>query len=623
MALFFMEGSRIKGVFKAGSLRKGAIDISGHLKINGTFKNLNKFESVFEKVSVTFKNGDELKATYLNGQLAKGTLSSQNTHFDLMAFKLPFCLQDSHKQSSQSTASLLFPPEERRILQSHSNDPTMESFSIKSGKVVGSDWVYSGGLTPTNEPDGFGIRVSSQGVYYMASHRLGGQLHGLQKEFSFGFHKFFRVSLYCRGNLHWAKTFFPKMRFFESLSSSNVGRVGWCSGESKSVQERFGEVESRDRFQLEPKREFLVRGFAVFGKIRDFVSRKFDRKAFVSSKDGKMKGKKGKLPEKKKRVQVSILSLPSAVDSQLLSRKETKDTSAFANENWTQIENLKKHIKALEKKISEYEHTLSKINLENSKLKCELQKSKNEDLNQTRTSLEIPGTFNYQRALTNSFASFSNLRTTATPGLKPKDPLPKTTHFPLHFKGQLKSGKKEGYCEEHYKDGSFFRGHYSNGKREGIGLLRTKAFEYKGNFTNNEPSGFGEKVVFKNQVKLAGHFKSGVFTGRQLLVRKMQYEGQIKEDMMHGMGALSFKSRFKFKGLFAKNRLFVGQKNAELFDQENEENYIVEVRAGKGKGKGEVLLVAGNNLMFRFDQEHGDCVTGPFFYNLSLNSPTN
>ena len=63
----------------------------------------------------------------------------------------------------------------------------------------------------------------------------------------------------------------------------------------------------------------------------------------------------------------------------------------------------------------------------------------------------------------------------------------------------------EGRGELRYKNGDFFEGFFKQGKREGIGYLKSKYYEYYGPFRNDMKEGKGT-IVFPNDAKFEGWF---------------------------------------------------------------------------------------------------------------------
>ena len=273
------------------------------------------------------------------------------------------------------------------------------------------------------------------------------------------------------------------------------------------------------------------------------------------------------------------------------------------NPNPSSTSNLKSKIQSLEIKIK-------KIEIENKNLKYELIKNKS-DLEPTRETSQITIEEKKQKdQLQDSFASFANFNTDNS-----FNNLSKNFQFIKLFKGSIINGQKNGYCEEEFANGTLYMGNYVKGKRQGTGYLKTKRFEYKGNFENDKFDDFGEKHYFEQKIKLIGKFKNDQFNGDTLQIRGMTYKGGIINDQMHGQGSLEIKERFKFFGLFINNKIFIGQTQAKLVDNENNETYIVSVQLGEKEN--EVLLTAKNNLIFAFDQVKGSSMKGPYFRNMS------
>lgn len=102
------------------------------------------------------------------------------------------------------------------------------------------------------------------------------------------------------------------------------------------------------------------------------------------------------------------------------------------------------------------------------------------------------------------------------------------------YKGGWKKGKKHGFGNYYYKDGSIYSGDWKNDKRSGKGELYTiEGDKYVGEFKNDMKNGYGIIYYKKNQDIFKGNFlndkKHG--TGEFIYTQKaMIYKGEWEDD---------------------------------------------------------------------------------------------
>lgn len=126
-----------------------------------------------------------------------------------------------------------------------------------------------------------------------------------------------------------------------------------------------------------------------------------------------------------------------------------------------------------------------------------------------------------------------------------------------YFRGQIKEGVKQGYCEEVVM-GAFFSGFYLDGMREGEGELIAPRFVYSGHFSGNKMDGKGRKTYPDVKKTLEGTFVDGCFAGNSLRYGGLDYEGEIVEDKMNGQGKLTFANRSVLRAKFANDEPMEG-----------------------------------------------------------------
>ena len=593
-------------------LEQGSISYRNQIVVKGSFKKMNDFESAFSQVKIRFSDGDLLDAKYTNGQLDKATLfTSAETRY-LNASSLPLAIYNTdpvlkHRPILELSTS------QGEELKTLLNDQCKIDDGPVSGKIIGSDWIYVGGLDTAKQPEGLGMRISTRGVFYSISHKKNGKVHGPQIELSFGFHKFFRQSIYKRGLLEWAKTLYANGDAFESLSNLHVGRLSLRLPKSTQTRYIYGEVRNRDVPETRVKRRSRVSGLSRFEAWSQLVFESCSRKFVADSQRDS-----GVLKKQKQVIEEYELEAKPA--TQQKSQKELEKQLKQQDRNFGVYEQiLKGNLQGYQRRVSELEarvesmqRDLDTLRAENQNLKRALAKQTLEDSRPTRESSEklISKRASLKKG---SFTSFANFETS---------PVIETSNLAClgnlrHFNGQILNGLKQGYCEEEFHDGAVYKGYYRDNLRQGTGMLRTEAFEYKGNFEDGVFEGTGEKQLLQEQMTLVGQFRRGLYCGSSLLIRGMKYNGQIRAEQMHGEGTLTLGARFEFKGMFLKNKVFVGQTQAQLKDKENEESYTVAVYPGEKPA--EVLFVAQNNLVFSFDQEKGRSISGPFFRNMDRN----
>ncbi|QED22876.1 MORN repeat-containing protein [Candidatus Deianiraea vastatrix] len=133
-------------------------------------------------------------------------------------------------------------------------------------------------------------------------------------------------------------------------------------------------------------------------------------------------------------------------------------------------------------------------------------------------------------------------------------------YFPngSYYDGHWVNGKQEGKGTLLYADDySFYQGDFANGKRHGKGYYcYPNGGRYEGNFENGEPKGNGQYYVKKDGKEILvydGEFNGDMNRhGRGIYYDQgeKRYEGDFENDTMHGQGILYYPDGGCYKGDF-------------------------------------------------------------------------
>lgn len=154
-----------------------------------------------------------------------------------------------------------------------------------------------------------------------------------------------------------------------------------------------------------------------------------------------------------------------------------------------------------------------------------------------------------------------------------------------YYDGRWKDGVQDGKGIEQWPDGVRYEGEYSNGKKEGMGLLISPGyFIYEGHFEGDEINGKG-KIIYSDGREYEGDWvknkKEGI--GIYKWPDGRIYEGHYKNDKKDGEGKLIFPDGKVYKGWWTKGL-------------QNDEGIIIYPNKGKiikGKWK--------NGLIVKYD----------------------
>eukprot|EP01017_Pseudomicrothorax_dubius_P047283 TRINITY_DN846_c0_g4_i1.p1 TRINITY_DN846_c0_g4~~TRINITY_DN846_c0_g4_i1.p1 ORF type:complete len:339 (+),score=104.90 TRINITY_DN846_c0_g4_i1:480-1496(+) len=141
----------------------------------------------------------------------------------------------------------------------------------------------------------------------------------------------------------------------------------------------------------------------------------------------------------------------------------------------------------------------------------------------------------------------------------------------------LPSGEEVEWAEEHYSDGSHYRGFKRGDLRHGRGTLRyVNGGVYDGSWVDGKMEGFGRMLFASGNVAYEGWFREDKFDGEGILYNEepepceeefdykdfggleskwTRYEGEFKNDNKEGHGKLFLSNGERFEGEFLDDRV--------------------------------------------------------------------
>lgn len=128
----------------------------------------------------------------------------------------------------------------------------------------------------------------------------------------------------------------------------------------------------------------------------------------------------------------------------------------------------------------------------------------------------------------------------------------------LVYEGEIKNFKREGYgvetCPEYEYEG-YFHDDMKNG--QGSITYLKKGNKYKGEFKNNEITGYGY-LIYENKQTYKGELVNGKKEGKGIYnwPSGEEYDGEYKNDIKEGEGTFKWANGLIFKGKFSKGRPF-------------------------------------------------------------------
>eukprot|EP00830_Metopus_es_P020208 TRINITY_DN7913_c0_g1_i1.p1 TRINITY_DN7913_c0_g1~~TRINITY_DN7913_c0_g1_i1.p1 ORF type:complete len:317 (+),score=77.49 TRINITY_DN7913_c0_g1_i1:48-998(+) len=156
-----------------------------------------------------------------------------------------------------------------------------------------------------------------------------------------------------------------------------------------------------------------------------------------------------------------------------------------------------------------------------------------------------------------------------------------------------------------YEDGSFFEGHFVQGKIQGKGRkIYAQLDIYIGDYVNNQAEGKG-KYVHPDGSYYDGDWKQDVRDGEGVEVIQGQqiYKGQFKNSVKQGKGVCEFEDKAVYDGDF-NNGVFEGKGSITYADGKK---YEGDWKEGKKNGTGKLIFAKGHIYEGGFlnDKQHG------------------
>lgn len=80
--------------------------------------------------------------------------------------------------------------------------------------------------------------------------------------------------------------------------------------------------------------------------------------------------------------------------------------------------------------------------------------------------------------------------------------------------------------------------------KDGYGYYQNDTTKYEGEFKRDKFDGQGILINVSNNITMDGNFEEGLFLKGIVKLGDTLYEGQIKDNLLHGKGVLTFKNNF-------------------------------------------------------------------------------
>ena len=96
---------------------------------------------------------------------------------------------------------------------------------------------------------------------------------------------------------------------------------------------------------------------------------------------------------------------------------------------------------------------------------------------------------------------------------------PAEIHLPdgsVYF-GETKENLFNGHGTQKWSDGAFYEGNFTDGKYNGLGVLKNTIYTYEGEFKDGVPHGRGN-ISYKNGLSYEGEFLNGLYEGKGTLI---------------------------------------------------------------------------------------------------------
>eukprot|EP01080_Neovahlkampfia_damariscottae_P010816 gene10816-3434_t len=127
-----------------------------------------------------------------------------------------------------------------------------------------------------------------------------------------------------------------------------------------------------------------------------------------------------------------------------------------------------------------------------------------------------------------------------------------------------------------------FKGEFKNSKREGYGELKSDYLEFKGNWKNDKRNGKGVVQFFSNfhedEGKIEGNWENDFVVGEAIISSKLYnynitYKGDSKSFLMNNKGTLKFYKKNNDKMLYGKLKGYFN--NGHLLSNETHPSYLI------------------------------------------------
>ncbi len=166
------------------------------------------------------------------------------------------------------------------------------------------------------------------------------------------------------------------------------------------------------------------------------------------------------------------------------------------------------------------------------------------------------------------------------------------------YHGSLVNGRRSGYGECIYSDGSSYKGAWEDDKWHGYGeFLYPNGDIYRGNWENGKRNGDGEMALGSSGESYKGSYKDDLFDGygsyrweNAKEFEKKEYNGYYREGKYHGKGTMIYAD-----GSFYDGEWFNGKKHGHGTNTyPNGTTYVGEFLNNKRSGKGKYIYNNGD-----------------------------
>ena len=179
------------------------------------------------------------------------------------------------------------------------------------------------------------------------------------------------------------------------------------------------------------------------------------------------------------------------------------------------------------------------------------------------------------------------------------------------LEGFFINDKIEGDGYSYSEDGSYFFGHFTNGKKNGFGkeFYNNDGIKYEGNFIDDLYEGIGTFINEEGLIYI-GPFKNGKKNGRGIIKEQngnKQYEGLFKDDQLEEIINEELKNENIKIGILEKNG--INDIRREEVIKDNQINYYGNI-INKEEKNNQIFDKDGN--IYFGDFQNGDFMDGKF-----------